>query len=153
MNALIGPDMAGHAPVGTGFRITPHDRLTIEGMPYRLASRSGDVVFLEREDGQGVVDQYTAGTLARLSATGHVRHEPEYHLPPCQRTRPATQATSFYVSMLAPAQKKRFHICHAQVQALDDMVSVGLIRPVMSDNQLVRPRQPSWPVAPGGGRA
>lgn len=90
MNVMIGHHISSStAAVSTGFRISPHDRLTIDGIPYRFMGRSGDLISLQREDGQGLIDQYKVENLARLSATGHIRHEVEYFLPDNLKTRPA----------------------------------------------------------------
>ena len=54
MNVMIGHHTnSPAAPVSTGFRITEHDRLTIGNVPYRFMGRSGDLISLQREDGQG----------------------------------------------------------------------------------------------------
>ena len=44
--------------------------------------------------------------------------------------------TAFQVSRLTPVQQRRFHFCHAQVRALDDMVNEGLIRPATAEIEI-----------------
>ena len=41
----------------------------------------------------------------------------------------------------------------SQAALIGAFYELTLRRPVMSDNQVGRQRQPRWPVAPGGGRA
>ena len=139
MNVMIGHHTnSPAAPVSTGFRITEHDRLTIDNVPYRFMGRSGDLISLQREDGHRLIEQYKVENLARLSATGKIRHEVEYYLPDDLKTRPASMNTAFQVSRLTPAQQRRFHIRYAQVRALDDMVTEGLIRPATAEIEMVR---------------
>jgi len=59
------------------------------------------------------------------------------------------------INMLAidPA-KGSFQVCAVGPEGMVPYNrSLSRTRPVMSDNQVVRRRQASWPVAPAGGRA
>ena len=139
MNAINGKfGLEASTKINTAFRIEPHDRVTIEGTAYRYIGHSGDLISLQRADGQGLIDQYRLGTLARLSATGRIKHEVEYYLPDDLKTVTAFRDDDFQVSDLSPEEKQRFHICHAQMQALDEMVTEGIIRPATAEIEMFR---------------
>lgn len=139
MNAIIGKfGIEPSTKANTGFRIEPHDRVTIEGAAYRYIGRSDDLISLQRADGHGLIDQYGLGTLARLSAAGRIKHEVEYYLPDDLKTVAAFRDVDFQVSDLSPKQKQRFHISHAQMQALDEMVVEGIIRPATAEIEIFR---------------
>ncbi|MCF3595753.1 hypothetical protein LZG00_17320 [Rhodobacteraceae bacterium LMO-12] len=110
MNAIVEPDtFAKSTPAKSGFRIEQADRLTIEGTLFDWAGQSGDTIFLQPADGQGLTEQFTMGMLSRLSVAGAIKHEVGYYLPDDLKPTPLAKGALFQVSDLNPAQKKRFY--------------------------------------------
>lgn len=114
--------------VGSRFRIDPHDRITIEGKPYRAGRRVGDAVELMPENGEGLTEQFPLGVLARLSAAGKIRHEVGYYLPHDAKRTAAANTDQFQLSQLLGRQKERFIIRYAQVMAIEELIRDGRIR-------------------------
>jgi len=134
MNAIVGTDIfAKTKPFKSGFRIEQTDRLTIEGKAFDWAGRSGDTILLQPSTGHGVTEQFSMGTLSRLSAAGKIRHEVGFYLPDDLKTVPQAKDALFQVSDLNPLQKKRFNNRHVQIMAIEDMISEGIILPRTAD--------------------
>ncbi|SIS16122.1 putative transposase, partial [Roseovarius nanhaiticus] len=134
MNAIVkGDTFAKSTSVKSGFRIEQADRLTIEGKRFDWAGKSGDTIFLQPADGQGLTEQFSMGMLSRLSAAGAIKHEVGYYLPDDLKPAPLAKGALFQVSDLNSSQKKRFYNRYVQIMAIEDMVSEGLILPNAAD--------------------
>lgn len=128
MNALASMAIpASVTKVGTPFRIGQHDRLTIEGRPYRLVSNSGSDVLLRPESGDGLTELFPSGVLSQLSAHGKIRHEVDYHLHKAERVADQPAHAPFSLDILTPEHRKRVKLRYALVQAVEEMVAEGLI--------------------------
>lgn len=74
-----------------------------------------------------MIEQFDMSTLARRSAEGTVHHQPGYYLP--KDLKPIAQATSsFVLSELTDAHRERLWIRYAIVQAVEELITEGLIR-------------------------
>jgi putative transposase len=134
MNAIVGTNtFANSTKVKSGFRIDQSDRLTIEGKRFDWAGQSGDTIHLQPSDGLGMTEQFTMGMLSRLSAAGKIKHEMGFYLPDDLKLTPSAKGVLFQVSDLNAAQKKRFYGRYAQIMAIEEMVSEGLILPCKKD--------------------
>lgn len=104
----------------TSFRITEHDRVTINGTDFDFAGKSGDGYYLKPSEGNGLVQWFDAAQLSRLSAAGRINHSVGYYLPHDQKAA-ASSTISFRVSDLDAKQAERFHMKHAFMCAIDDI--------------------------------
>ncbi len=118
---------ASETKVGTPFLIGQHDRLTIEGRPYRLVSNSGSNVLLRPETGDGLTEQFPSGVLSQLSAHGKIRHEVDFYLPKGQRVADQAAHDPLSLDPLTAAHRKRVKLRYALVQAVEEMEAEGLI--------------------------
>jgi putative transposase len=111
------------------FMVGPHDRLTIEGKPFRLAYATNDAYVLTPAEGGGVAETFTFAHLRRLNGAGKIRHEIEIFLPEHMRSvrLGGTQAVS--IAMLPAGHRKRVQIRHAMVQAYEDMLAEEEVKP------------------------
>lgn len=130
MNAMVG--QFGLTAHNSGalhcFRLEPHDRLIVDGKPYRVLRRTGENVELMPEDGRGLVEQFALSQLGRLNATGQIKHEVGYYLPDDLKSSPEVKSIDFRVSELPPGARRRFKIRHALVRATLDLRDEGKIR-------------------------
>ncbi|MEI4263341.1 Mu transposase C-terminal domain-containing protein [Roseovarius sp. D0-M9] len=116
-----------------GFRIEQTDRITIEGTPFDMVGQSGDMILLQPSIGNGLTEQFTRGTLSRLSAAGAIKHEVGYYLPDDLKIAPGAKNVAFHASDLNASQRKRFHNRFVQIRAIEDMVNEGSILPRTGD--------------------
>ncbi|SFF21277.1 putative transposase [Sulfitobacter brevis] len=134
MNAIVKTNAFTKLnPIKSGFRIEQTDRLTIQNKHFDWAGQSGDTIFLQPSNGQGMTEQFTMGMLSRLSAAGEIKHEVGFYLPDDLKPAPLAKGVSFQVSDLNVKQKTRFYGRYAQIMAIEDMVSEGLILPCKKD--------------------
>lgn len=134
MNAIVKSNAFAQATSGkSGFRIEQADRLTISGKHYDWAGQSGDTIFLQPSDGQGLTEQFTMGQLSRLSASGAIKHEVGFYLPDDLKATPQAKAALFQISDLNAAQKKRFYNRYVQIMAIEELVSEGAMLPRTDD--------------------
>lgn len=126
MNAIIDKFNVGSAPAAkSGFKIDPHDRITINGKAYRMSRHVGDNVELVPADEDGLVEQFPMSTLGRLSAMGRVQHEVGYYLPDDLKMSAGIADAHFRVSDLTEKQRMRFLARYAQVMAVEELVEAG----------------------------
>ena len=129
MNAFIGHFETESMPVAkVGFVIDKHDRLTVEGVAFRLNRYVGRDVELIPENDKLSSTQYPMATLSRLSGMGLVKHEVGYYLPPDLKHRASIVVDHVRPSDLPEAQKKRYFSRYAQVMAVEELMRAGLIR-------------------------
>src|SRR6056297_2749463 len=115
-------DLGDATPVKSGFRLDVHDRLVIHGKPYRFLGMSGGDAELTPANDVGMTEVFPMGTLARLSASGDIKHEVGYYLPDELKPASAVTAVDFQPSKLSEAAKTRFHMRFSQVMAIRNMV-------------------------------
>jgi putative transposase len=116
-------------PVKTGFRLDVHDRLVIHGKPYRFLGMSGGDAELTPASGAGMTEVFPMGALARLSASGDIKHEVGYYLPDDLKPASAVAAFNFQTSNLVGKARVRFDAKLAQIKAIEDMEAEGVLRP------------------------
>lgn len=130
MNAILGDlEFKQSEPVGPRFRVQEHDRLTINGKQYNFVAQAGDGFHLQPSDGQGVTEKFTFGTLSRLSAMGAIKHEVAHYLPDHLKPTVGEKTAAFRVSDLTVEERRRFFGRYVQINAIDDLVNEGRIRP------------------------
>lgn len=113
--------------VGTPFLIGQHDRLTIEGRPYRLVSNSGSNALLRPEAGDGLTEQFPSGVLSQLSAHGKIRHEVDFYLPAGMRVADQPTHAQYSLALLSAMHGQRVKVRYALVQGVEEMAAEGLI--------------------------
>ena len=142
-------DVGSFIPAATqtpssGFRIDIHDRLIIKGQAYRLVSASVEYIILRPASGDGLAEQFAMATLARLSAMGNLRHEVGYYLPSDQKLTTGGSNDDFRLHHLTSKQQARFMGRYAQVMAIVELMSEGVIRnneqDIKSNKQLILDR-------------
>ena len=126
------------APVKTGFRLDIHDRLLIHGKPYRFLGMSGDNAELKPAMGNGLTEVFPVETLSRLSASGDIKHEVGYYLPDDLKPASAVTAIDFQPSNLTGKARVRFDTKLAQIKAIEDMETEGVLRPNMEGIKAAR---------------
>ena len=130
MNAIVKTNaFAIPTPIKSGFRIEQSDRLTIERKHFDWAGQSGDTIFLQPSDGQGMTEQFTMGMLSRLSAAGEIKHEVGFYLPDELKSVSLAKGARFEPSQLEAEAKMRFYNRYVQILAIEEMVSENLILP------------------------
>ncbi|WP_172982818.1 Mu transposase C-terminal domain-containing protein [Roseovarius bejariae] len=122
-------DLGDATPVKSGFRLDVHDRLLIHGKPYRFLGMSGDNAELIPASGAGMTEVFPMGALARLSASGDIKHEVGYYLPDDLKPASAVAAFDFQPSNLVGKARVRFDAKLAQIKAIEDMEAEGILRP------------------------
>lgn len=122
-------DLGDATPVKSGFRLDVHDRLVIHGKPYRFLGMSGGDAELIPASGAGMTEVFPMGALARLSASGDIKHEVGYYLPDDLKPASAVAAFDFQPSNLVGKARVRFDAKLAQIKAIEDMEAEGILRP------------------------
>lgn len=108
------------------FQIREHDRITIDGTPFRLVQQQADAWLLRPSDGTGLRETFTFESLNALSAAGKVLHEVEHFLPAALRTQP--RRSDFSIADLSPKQRARLINRDAFVQAFNELYQAGLVQ-------------------------
>lgn len=112
------------------FRIGPHDRMMIDGEPYRMTPdcQADDGYVLEPVSGDGPPQKFFFTDLHEMTAAGRIRHERDFFLPEELRSVRLPLMETSSVALLTQAQKKRLDIRYALVQALKEVISEGLVK-------------------------
>lgn len=82
-----------------------HDRVTIEGMPYRPASHNESGYVMTMTDGAGLSKSFTHEQLSRLGSMGRIHQEPNYFRP--EEAARRLSSTTGLISALPKKQTAR----------------------------------------------
>ncbi|ULB09185.1 DDE-type integrase/transposase/recombinase [Cereibacter azotoformans] len=109
------------------FQIGAQDRVTIDGMPFRLLQQTCDAFVLMPADGQGMVQTFPFQFLNALNANGRIRHEVDYFNPVSAIRRAACPA-DHSLALLTPEQKTQVDWHFALVEAFQEMYKEGKVK-------------------------
>ncbi|WP_096785354.1 Mu transposase C-terminal domain-containing protein [Rhodobacter sp. CZR27] len=109
------------------FHIGPLDRVTIDGMRFRLLQQLSEAFVLVPVDGNGLVQTFAFKHLNTLNADGRIKHEVDYFNPMIALRRAAGPAEQ-WLAQLTPKQKDRVDRHFALVQGFNDLYRAGRVK-------------------------
>jgi putative transposase len=109
--------------VTPSFAFGPHDKVTINGIAYRLIDRREDGYVFVRLDALGVAESFSRSEMSHLVTLGHVKQERDALLPANAKERLALP--SELLSLLPAEQHRRAKLREAAVIAFLEMERSG----------------------------
>lgn len=110
------------------FRIGPHDRVTIRGVPFRLLQQTDDAFVLLPTEGPSLAQTLPFAHLNALSEDGQVRQDLDFFLPPAMRAPgPAFGGGDRQLALLTDAQRSRIAVRYALVQGFKELRDQGQV--------------------------